>query len=268
MSEKPVPPVIILCGGRGIRPRNYPDYIPKGMVRIGNRPMLWHIMKVYAGYGFTNFILALGDYGNNIRDYFCDYSRYTEDFQITLGKPEIKLLTPSQEATWTITFVETGSSAATGARIKRCERFVHTDEFMLTYSDVISNVDLLKLWDHHRHNGKLATITGVRPPFRYGEFVFENDEVVDFNEMSILTSMKGWINGGFMILNKEVFNYLSPFNECKFEKEPFRKLIADRQLTVFQHQGYWQYLDTDREIDELNQLCEQNQQPWFIDPDL
>jgi glucose-1-phosphate cytidylyltransferase len=138
--------------------------------------MLWHIMKYIAGYGFTNFILGLATTAT-ISGFLLRYSRYTEDFQITLGKPEIKLLTPSQEATWTITFVETAHQ-----RYRRQDQTLRTicatDEFMLTYSDVISNVDLLKLWDHHRHNGKLATITGVRPPFRYGEFVFENDEVL------------------------------------------------------------------------------------------
>jgi len=255
--------VLLLCGGRGIRPRNCLDYIPKGMVKIGNRPLIWHVMKGFALFGFSRFVLALGENGNMIRDYFIDYTRYTDDFKMTLGLPQLEVLTRSQEASLEITFAETGASAGTGARVSRCQKYIQGDQFLVAYSDCLSNVNIMRLWEYHTSRGKIATITGVRPPFRYGEFVVEGERVTLYHEKSLLVGSHGWINGGFMVFNRGIFGYLTSFNECTLEREVFGQLVNDQQLAIYQHPGYWQYIDTDREIEEVRHHCETNRQPWL-----
>jgi glucose-1-phosphate cytidylyltransferase len=258
--------VILLCGGRGIRPSNYLSHIPKAMVMVGDKPLIWHIMRGFATFGFTNFVLALGEHGNLIRDYFINYTRYTDNFRIKLGSPELEALTFSQEVDWEITFVETGASAGTGARVSRCQKYIMSEHFMVAYSDCLSNVNLKHLWQHHKTSGKIATVTGVRPPFRYGEFVVERGEVTRYYESSVLVGSQGWINGGFMVFNREVFDYLTPFNECMLEREIFAKLVENKRMALYQHNGYWQYVDTDREIEEIDRLYKLNQRPWLAEP--
>jgi glucose-1-phosphate cytidylyltransferase len=237
------------------------------MIMVADKPLIWHIMRCFANYGVTRFILALGENGNQFRDYFIDYSRYCENFTIRLGSADLSLLTRNEEAAWEITFIETGTSAATGARVSRCEKYVKSDEFFVTYSDCLSNVNLRKLWEYHQHKGRPLTVTGVRPPFRSGEFEVDGDEPVGFREKSVLVGSRGWINGGFMACKREFFRSLSPLNECTLEREVFRELVEGRNLAVYQHSGYWQYIDTERDIREINDLHRTNQQPWVIPPD-
>ncbi|OGK12431.1 hypothetical protein A3C98_00460 [Candidatus Roizmanbacteria bacterium RIFCSPHIGHO2_02_FULL_37_15] len=257
--------VIILCGGEGIRLRNQIDYIPKGLVHIDNKPLLWHIMKRYSLFGFNEFILALGKYGHKIRNYFLNYSLYINDLGFTLGETyKPRYYNASQEESWKIILANTGDEAHTGARVFRCEKYIDSNEFMVTYSDCLSDVDLGKLLKQHKKNGKIATVTGVSPPFRYGEFIMKNNSVVDFNPTSKLSAIKGYVNGGFMVFNKKIFSYLNSYNECTLENEVFKKLTKKGSLDVYKHDKFWQPLDNDREFEYLKKLCEENKRFWLM----
>lgn len=257
--------VVILCGGNGIRLRNSLEFIPKAMIKIGYRPMLWHVMKIYAKYGFTDFVLALGSGGNLIKDYFINYDVNINDITIKLGQKDYILQSEHQERDWKITFVNTGDYAGTGARISRCQNYLTENDFLVTYSDCLADVNIKKLLDNHKKSNKIATITGVMPRFRYGEFIINDDEVVKWNEISNLKSRGGWVNGGFMAFNKKIFKYLEPFNECVLEKEVFTKLTNDKQINIYKHEGFWQELDNDREYTFLCNLCEKNSEFWLFD---
>lgn len=255
--------IIILCGGKGIRLENDIGFIPKSMVKIGHRPMLWNVMKIYSKFGFTDFVLALGKDGGLIRDYFLNFNKHFNDIIVNLENGSVEYLTNNQEKDWKITCVETGENAGTGARISRCQDYVD-NMFMVAYSDCLSDISVKAVLESHIKSGKIATITGVMPPYRYGEFVFDNNEVINFNEKSLLRSDSGWVNGGFMVFNKEIFNYLNPFNECILENEIFKKLVADKQINIFKHSGFWQCLDNDREFNFLNDLCDKNLNYWLF----
>lgn len=257
--------VIILCGGEGVRLKNKLSYIPKGLVHIDDKPLIWHIMKRYSQFGHSKFILALGKNGDLIRDYFLNYSRYEKDINFSMGgRGDVRYLNQTQEEDWNITFVNTGEEANTGVRLFRCERYIDGDDFLLTYSDCLSNVDLGKLVKHHSKNKKIATVTGVMPPFRYGEFILKNDKVVDFHPVSKLISPLGYVNGGFAVFNKKIFKHLNSYNECTLEKEVYKELVKKNELTVFKHNGFWQGLDNDREFEYLKKLCEENNRYWLM----
>jgi glucose-1-phosphate cytidylyltransferase len=255
--------VVILCGGQGIRLNNSLEFIPKGMVKIGHRPLLWHVMKIYAAAGFTEFVLALGANSNSIRDYFLHYDENLNDLTVTLGSGKIEYNSQHQEEKWKITFVETGQQSGTGARLFRCQKYLEGQDFCLTYSDCLSNIDIKKLVTFHKKHNKLATISGVMPPFRYGEFIMENNELVDYQEISKLKSNNGWVNGGFMVFGPNIFNYLTPYNECVLEKEVFSELTKKRELAIYEHTGFWQCLDNEREYKYLNNLAEKNSEFWL-----
>lgn len=256
--------VVILCGGEGIRLKHQLYYIPKGLVEIDDRPILWHILKKYSLYGFDEFVLALGKNGDMIRDYFFNYNRYENDIRFTIGKPnDVEYLNLTQEEGWQITFVNTGVEAHTGARLARCENYIDSEDFMLAYSDCLCNVNLERLLTFHKKNKKIATVTGVMPPFRYGEFIMKKTKVVDFNPVSKLMSHLGFVNGGFAVFNKKIFKYLSSFNECTLEGEVYKELVKKNQLNVFKHDGFWQCLDNDREYNFLKKLCEVNKRYWL-----
>jgi len=255
--------VVILCGGQGVRLNNSLSFIPKGMAKIGHRPLLWHIMKIFSQYGFTEFVLALGQNGQMIRDYFLHYDENVNDLTFTLGDPKAVFNSRHQEEKWKITFVETGEQSGTGARLFRCQKYLDTDDFLLAYSDCLSDIDISKLVDFHNKQGKLATVSGVMPPFRYGEFTMEGNVPVDYQDISRLKSPNGWVNGGFMVLKPQIFQYLTPYNECVIEKEVFKNLVKDKNIAVFEHPGFWQCLDNDREYQYLNQLAEKNSEFWL-----
>lgn len=256
--------VVILCGGKGIRLNDSLEFIPKGMVKIGHRPLLWHVMKIYANYGFDEFVLALGSNGKVIRDYFLHYNENINDLTLTLGERKLQYNTQNQEENWKITFVETGESSGTGARLFRCQKYLNNEDFLLTYSDCLANIDINELIKFHNSHGKLATASGVFPPFRYGEFVMKDGNPIDFRETSKLKSINGLVNGGFLVFKNGIFDYLTPYNECVLEKEVFQNLAKDSQMNIFEHHGFWQCIDNDRECNFLNKLAEENSEFWLF----
>lgn len=255
--------VIILCGGSGIRLKNSLQTVPKGIVKIGHRPLLWHIMKIYANFGVDEFVLALGSKGELIRDYFIHYNEIVNDLTIILGKRDLNFNSGHQENNWKITFVETGEDSGTGARIARCKKYVEGEEFAVAYSDCLADVNITKLLEYHRSQKKIATVTGVTPPYRYGEFVMDGTTPVGYRDTSRVKSIDGLVNGGFMVFSPKVFNYLDSFSECVLEKTIFSNLVKDREICVYEHGGFWQCLDNDREHKFLNDLCATNSEFWF-----
>lgn len=259
--------VVILCGGRGTRLGYEANYIPKAMVKIGHRPVVWHVMKRYALFGHTEFILALGSKGEMIRDYFTRYEYYTNDIKVSLGKNTIEQLTSHQETDWTLTMIDTGILAMSGARINRCKQYIEDEDFMITYSDSVGNVNIKKLIDFHKKSKKILTVTGVIPVYRAFEFIVKKNEIVGYHDTYTEKpeSSERYINGGYMVCNKKIFSYLNSFNECMFEKEVFSKLIKDKQLAVYPHYGFWRWLDADRDYLYLNQLADNNKMYWLYE---
>lgn len=259
--------VLILCGGRGTRLGNEATYIPKAMVKLGQRPILWHVMKRYALAGFSDFVLALGSKGEMIKDYLTRYEYYSNDIRVRLGDPTVEDLTHHQEEGWEITLVDTGIEAMTGARIHRCGKYIPDDEFMVTYSDVVSTVNLQDLLAFHRSRGKIATVCGVIPPFREHEFKIEDKLAVGFYDAAGTEpgSSERYVNGGHMVFGREIFSYLNPYNECTLETEVFSQLIDDRQLAVYPHHGFWRWLDADRDYAYLSELADKNKMYWLYD---
>ncbi|HOW53927.1 MAG TPA: glucose-1-phosphate cytidylyltransferase [Syntrophorhabdaceae bacterium] len=257
--------VAILCGGYGTRIRDVADNIPKPMILIGDKPILWHIMKYYAEYGIKQFVLCLGYRSNVIKEFFLNYEANTNDFTITLGKEKkIQYHNEHPESDWQITLAETGLNSMTGARLKRVQRhLLNEDNFMLTYGDGVGDIDIHRLMEFHKKHGKILTVTGVRPPGRFGELM--NDEegrVYEFNEKPQASG--GRISGGFFVCRKEIFNYLGDNESLIFEQEPMRQLVKDGQLMVYEHDGFWQPMDTHREYLLLNDLYSKGEAPWVV----
>ncbi|EFI34218.1 glucose-1-phosphate cytidylyltransferase [Desulfonatronospira thiodismutans ASO3-1] len=256
---------IIFCGGSGTRLREETEYRPKPMVNIGKRPILWHIMKIFACYGYQNFILPLGYKGNIIKDYFLRYETMNNDLTLELGRPEaIQMHNCHDEAGWRITLADTGEHTLKGGRLKRVQRYVSGDEFMLTYGDGVADVDINKLLEFHRSHGKIATVTGVRPLARFGELNAQGDRVVSFREKPQIASHDGLINGGFFVFSRAVFDYLTPEDNCDLEHGPLEVIAAAGELKVFRHDGFWYCMDTMRDVDVLNRMWEQGQAEWKI----
>ncbi len=255
--------VVILCGGQGTRLREETEYRPKPMVEVGGRPILWHIMKLYAHYGFKEFILCLGYRGHLIKDYFLNYEAMSNDFTISLGRDhEITYHGGHTEQDFKVTLVDTGQDNMTGSRIKQVERYIDTDEFMVTYGDGLSDVNILKLLDFHRSQGRLATLTTVYPTSRFGQVVTnEEHEVTEFIEKPQVSSL---VSAGFFVFSKEVFSYLSLDKDCILEQQPLELLSQDRQLSAYKHDGFFYAMDTYREYLHLNNLWEINQTPWTV----
>lgn len=255
---------VILCGGKGTRLKEETEYKPKPLVEIGGKPILWHIIKIFASQGVKDFILCLGYKGNMIKDYFLKLEEMSNDFVLDLRKNKIYHLTDEDELDVTIHFVNTGEDSMTGARIARIKKYVETDEdFFVTYGDGVSDVDLCELYKFHKKAGKIATLTAIRPVYRYGLVEFEGDIINKFDEKP---DMKDWVNGGFMVFNRKIFNYLSTDKNCILEQEPLRKLSADRQLAGYKHQGFWKCMDTQKDLDEFNKILSDNPKgaPWEI----
>ena len=255
--------VVILCGGRGTRIKEETEFRPKPLVEIGGRPILWHIMKIYAHYGFKDFILCLGYKGNMIKDYFLRYEAMNNDFTIRLGKcNSIQFHSNHQECDWNVTLVNTGEEAQTGARIKRIEKYIDSDLFMVTYGDGVANINLEELLEFHKSHNKTGTVTGVHPSSRFGDLVIKDRQVVEFSEKPQVK--RGFINGGFFIFNKRFFNYLTEDSNCYLEKEPLEGLSTKKELMVYIHDGFWQCVDTYRELELLNSLWRSPNPPWKV----
>lgn len=256
---------IILCGGQGTRIRDVSDNIPKPMIPVGNFPVLWHIMKYYATWGHKDFVLCLGHQGQVIRNFFVNYETHTNDFTLTLGKhKEISFHDGHAEEGWKITFAETGLNSMTGARVQKVKRYLEGEgNFMLTYGDGLGNVDLEKLISFHLAHGKILTVSGVRPPGRFGEIIGDSSgKVTEFNEKPQATG--GRISGGFFVCQKELFNYLDHSEDLVFEEAPMRALVREGQMMVYEHNGFWQPMDTYRDYLLLNNLCTKGKAPWQI----
>jgi len=255
--------VVILCGGKGTRLREETEYRPKPMVPIGCQPILWHIMKTYAHYGFKEFVLCLGYKGDTIKDYFLNYSRLASDVTVKLGKPgEAVFHNSHEEEDWTVTLANTGEDTMTGGRVKRVQQYVDGDAFMLTYGDGVGDVDLKALLRFHQRHGKIGTVTGVRPPGRFGEMGITKNRVMEFNEKPQASG--GIINGGFFVFNRELFRFLNDDPNLIFEQQPLRSLAARKQLMCFEHDGFWQPMDTFREFELLNKLWDGGRAPWKV----
>jgi glucose-1-phosphate cytidylyltransferase len=262
MSSEPVP-TVILCGGRGTRISEVNPVVPKPMLPIGGRPILWHIMKVYATCGHSDFVLALGWLGEEIRRFFLHYHALTSDFTLELGKPDaIDYLNGHSEERWRVTCIDTGLDALTGTRVRRATRHLDNGPVMVTYGDSVGAVDIEGLLAHHRAHGRLATVTAVRPPGRFGELVVKDDgTIVEFAEKPQTTT--GSINGGFMVFEKDAIDrYIPSDADVMLEREPMRALADDGQLVAYDHNGFWQPMDTPRERQLLEDLWVAGEAPW------
>ena len=257
-------PVVILCGGFGARIHEETEQKPKPMVEIGNKPILWHIMKTYAQYNFKDFILCLGYKGEVIKNYFLNYSALNRDFTVKLGKRDVHFLNDSPESDWEVTLADTGLEAMTGARIKRIEKYIDTDDFMVTYGDGVADINIDELVSFHQSHGKIGTVTGVHYLSRFGEMVVDDRKVAKFAEKPWTYGHEGIINGGFFVFKKDFFKYLWNGDDCTLEKEPLENLAADGELMVYHHKGFWQCLDTFREKQLLNELWDSGQARWRV----
>jgi glucose-1-phosphate cytidylyltransferase len=251
--------VAILAGGLGSRIQEETEIKPKPMVEIGGRPILWHIMKIYAHQGFTDFVIALGYRGESIKRYMVDYAALHSDLTVSL-KDGAVVTRNGQPEDWTVELIDTGQDTATGGRIKRLAPYVGDGTFMLTWGDGVADIDLGRLLEFHRSHGKLATLTAVRPPARFGHLELRDDAVAEFSEKPQIG--EGWINGAFFVLEPGVFNYVDG-DDTQWEREPLERLAADGQLMAYRHESFWQCMDTLRDRKLLEELWA-NGAPWRV----
>jgi glucose-1-phosphate cytidylyltransferase len=251
---------VILAGGLGTRLSEETDLRPKPMVEIGGRPILWHIMKHLAHYDVREFVIALGYKGEMIKRYFADYSLINSDFTVHLRSGDV-LRHQSCNEDWTVHLVDTGHSTMTGGRLKRLAPLLGGETFVMTYGDGVSDVNISDLVRFHRKHKKLATVTAVRPPARYGALVFEGDRVAEFQEKP--QAGDGWINGGFFVLEAGVLEYIQE-DATHWEREPLERLTAERQLMAHRHDGFWQSMDTLRDVRLLEKLWASGEAPWSV----
>jgi glucose-1-phosphate cytidylyltransferase len=257
-------PVVILAGGMGTRLREITgERVPKPLVEIGEQPILWHIMKTYGHFGFERFVLCLGYKSNEIKDYFLRHREYLSDFTIRLdGNHEPAFHDATGDEAWEVTCAETGLTAGTGARVQRVRDYIRSDTFLLTYGDGVGDVDLRKLLEFHYDNGRVGTVTGVRPTSRYGELEVRHGRAVEFNEKP--TVSEGFVSGGFFVFQRSFFDYLNDDPDLMLEREPLQKLARDGELAVFPHDGFWMGMDTWRDFMELDALWKSGNAPWKV----
>ncbi len=252
--------VAILAGGLGTRLSEETVIKPKPMVEIGGKPMLWHIMNIYASYGYKDFVLALGYKGEIIKDYFLNYHYHARSLTVKLNTGEITLHGGNSED-WTVHLLDTGAETQTGGRIKRLASFIGNEPFMLTYGDGVSNVNIPQLLEFHNSQHKLTTLTAVRPTARFGQMVVENGKVLEFKEKPQIG--EGWINGGFFVMQPEIVDYI-PGDHTSWEFESLEKLAAEGQVAAFEHDSFWQCMDTLRDVSSLEKLWQEGNAPWKI----
>ena len=254
--------VILLAGGLGTRLSEQTEVRPKPMVEIGGRPILWHIMKHYAHYDFNKFWVALGYKGSMIKEYFLNYYQMGCDLTVELKTGDVDVRkAQSQPEDWRVHLVDTGHNTMTGGRLKQLRGRMPDATFLLTYGDGVSNVDLDALLEFHKKRGAMVTLTAVRPTARFGSLDFDGDRITTFNEKAQVR--EGWINGGFMVMEPEVKNYLDG-PQTNLEQHTLERIAADGQLAAYKHDGYWQCMDTQREVTLLNDLWQKGAPPWKV----
>lgn len=251
---------VILAGGYGTRLMEETETRPKPMVEIGGRPILWHIMKIYAAHGITEFVVPLGYKGHMIKQYFAEYHLHGADVTIDLAYNSVTMLKRTAEP-WKVTLVDTGVDTMTGGRIRRLSEYLRDEPFCLTYGDGVAALDMRKLIDFHNAHGRLATITAVRPPSRFGALAIENGKVAKFLEKP--ADGETWINGGFFVLSPRIFDYIDD-DRTVFEREPLERLANDGELMAYQYEGFWHSMDTLRDKKHLEELWSAGQAPWRI----
>lgn len=252
--------VVILAGGLGTRLAEETERIPKPMVEIGGRPILWHIMKLYAHHGFKEFVIALGYKGEVIKRYFADYCMLESDVTINLRDRSVRPH-PEIGEDWVVHLIDTGEDTLTGGRLKRLQSFLGQATFMVTYGDGVSTVNIKELVQFHQRMGKIGTVTAVRPPARFGGILFDGDMVREFTEKPQIG--EGWINGGFMVFEPKVFGFLRD-DQTILEREVLEQLVAQRQLAAFRHEGFWQCMDTLRDKRQLEAMWQSGNAPWKV----
>ena len=255
------PKVVILCGGLGTRLREETEYRPKPMVEIGGRPVLWHVMKLFAHHGMTEFVLCAGYRGQMIKDYFLNYEARNSDLTITLGDhSSVRFHGTHLETGWEVTVADTGELTQTGGRVKRVERYLDGDTFIVSYGDGLADVNLTALLEHHRAHGKMATVTTTRPLSRFGIVDLESDaSVARFREKP---QADDWVSSGFFVFQREFLAELD--SDCILERAPLERLAAAGELVAYQHDGFWQPMDTYREFQMLSEMWETGKAPWVV----
>jgi glucose-1-phosphate cytidylyltransferase len=255
---------VLLAGGLGTRMREETEFRPKPMVEVGGKPVLWHIMKIFAAHGVTDFVVCIGYKGDVIKDYFLDYEARNNDFTINLGRSrEIEFHDQHLESDWRVTVADTGATTQTATRVRLIKRYVGDERFIVTYGDGLSDVDVAKLLDFHERHGKVATITTVRPLSRFGMVNVTADNLVSrFREKP---QVDDWVSAGFFVFEPGIFDYLgSDADDLVLEHEPLGRLARDGQLVAYQHDGFWQPMDTYRESTMLNEMWASGQAPWRV----
>lgn len=253
--------VVLLAGGFGTRISEESQFKPKPMIEIGGKPILWHIMKEYSHYGYHEFIICAGYKQEVIKKWFADYFIYNSDITFDLTKQDKMIVHKEYSEPWKITVVDTGLNTLTGGRIKRIREFIGNETFLMTYGDGVSDVDINKLVEVHKRHGKIATLTAVLPEGRFGIMDLEGNQVKSFREKSKHDT--GWINGGYMVLEPEVMDYITG-DETMFEGEPLENLARDGQLMCYKHEGFWQCMDALRDKQKLDELWNGGQAPWKV----
>jgi glucose-1-phosphate cytidylyltransferase len=250
---------IILAGGFGTRLGNLSESIPKPMLKIGNKPILWHIMKIYSNYEYNDFIISLGYKSEIIKEYFINYKYYISDFTINLSDSKIDIDKMNEENKWRVTLVDTGLNTLKGARIKRLEKYLD-DVNMVTYGDGVADINIKDLVNFHLKHNKIITITGVHPPARFGELLENDSKLLSFQEKPQVST--GFINGGFMVFNMELLNYLSTNENCDLEYGTLENLADKGEIMIYKHERNWACIDTERELIQLNELWNRNKAFW------
>ena len=254
--------VVILCGGRGTRISEATETVPKPMIEVGGKPILWHIMKIYSHYGFNDFVLCLGYRGYVIKEYFSHYFLHMSNVTIDMANNKMQIHNTASEP-WKVTMIDTGIDTMTGGRLKRVEKYVNKETFMLTYGDGVADIDLKQLIKTHKKNKKFATLTAVQSAGRFGVLDIDRKDTVK----SFLEKPKGegsWINAGFFILEPDIFQYITSGDASVWERSPLEGLAGDRQLGVYKHYGFWKCMDTLRDKLELEKVVEEGNAPWMI----
>ncbi|MDE2589784.1 MAG: NTP transferase domain-containing protein [Patescibacteria group bacterium] len=249
-------PVVILCGGKGLRMRDYSDNVPKALVPIGGWPILLHVMKIYAHYGFKKFILCLGYKGDVIKEYFMNYEWKSGNFLLYNENSQRKVKYEKELENFEVNFVDTGLETESGARIKKIEKYIDTEDFLANYTDGLSDVNISDLYTFHKKMGKIATVTGVHQMSNFGIIEEENGIVQSFKQKPALP---GWVNGGFFVFNRKIFDYLN--ENSNLEEETLIKLAEEKQLAIYKHEKFWTCMDTHKDVHRLNELWEKHTMP-------